>query len=103
MATLQAFAPAYGQGQKVTVGAAATLIGFDRGAQNVRVMNLESFTIFVRVGGDNTTIAKTDIDFPIGPNQTSTISVGDALGFMSIISDGGTGTGKVWVTPGVGF
>lgn len=100
MATLQAFAPAYGQGQAAAVSGTAALYGVDEYAPNLRIANFNNFVVFVRVSQAGSE-AVVNEDFAVGPNQVSTITKGNAQGQVSIISGGGTGV--VYLMPGVGF
>lgn len=102
MATLQAFTPAYGQGQAVSVTTTPTLIGIDEYAPNVRVANYNDITVFVRVTGvnqENSTAVVAE-DFAVGPNESRIIGKGNGQGQMSLVAASGSGT--VYVQPGVG-
>jgi hypothetical protein len=98
MATLQAFAPAYGQGQAVSVSGTAELIGVDELAQNLRIANFNNITVFVRVSTTGTP-AVIGEDFAVGPNSSSVITKPNGAGQVSLIA---SGTGTVYVQPGVG-
>lgn len=101
MATLQAFAPAYGQGQAPTVTSAGVTIDVDEYAPNLRIANFNPFTIFVRVSATGTQ-AVVNEDFAVGPNQSSVITKGNAQGQVSLITTG-SNSGTVFVQPGVGL
>lgn len=101
MATLQAFAPAYGQGQAVTVSSANATVDTDEYSPNLRIANFNNFVVFVRVSA-NGAEAVVNEDFAVGPNQVSTITKGNAQGQVSLITTG-SNTGTVFIQPGVGF
>lgn len=106
MAFNQPYSPAYGQTQAVSVSSTATLIGVDPNAKQIRVLNPNSFPVFVRcslTGIDAVAAVNgTEGDYPIGPNSSEVITKADTYGDVSLIATG-SNTGTVYVTPGEGF
>ncbi|TAM07253.1 MAG: hypothetical protein EPN70_03515 [Paraburkholderia sp.] len=104
----QPFSPAYAQTQAVTVSSTHTEIGVDPAAKQVRVLNPNAFTVFVRCSGVSpatpavAAAGATQGDYPIGPNSSEVITKSDTFGGMSLVTTGAN-TGTVYVTPGEGF
>lgn len=86
MASLQAFSPAYGNGQALTAGAASLRTTINKNSSSVRIVNAGANIAYVKVGEG--TISATTADLPILSGQTIVItkSVGhDQLAYISAL------------------
>lgn len=103
MSGYQAFAPAYGTSQSITLTTASQRVPVPANAKSLQVLNLTSSVIFVRCGDATVTASSTTptADFPIPPSSLFTLTKGDDTSHVAIIGAGAGG--NVWVTAGEGF
>ena len=102
---MRAFKPRLGATVNIDVSSSnqRTLLGYDRGDVEVRVMNNGSATTWITFG-DSSATASTSTGIPVGPGVTEVLRTRSADGsplYVAAIAAGSTG--KIYFTPGSGI
>jgi len=105
MTVKQPINPSYGSTTSINVGTSAgnQLIDRQRSAKNVRFINLSANVIYVRLWDSSAGAAPTAAvtDFPIAPNQATTITKEQQHDTLCHIAE--TGTSRLLVSLGEGW
>ena len=90
MSATQPFNPAYGTTQQLTATSSSAQVTIDsRGrTKQVRILNTGSNIAYIRIGTG--TVTATVADFPVAPNQASTITKFQDSDVLAYISAAGT-------------
>lgn len=86
----------------VTTSSQSVLIENFNGANQVRVMNNATATVWISFGGSSVT-ASTSVDIPIPAGGAEVFSVGSAASTVYAAVIAPSGTGNVYFTPGAGI